>query len=252
MGIIACGMSPFLRLALLSAAVFAVAHCFQSDGSLSMDEPTFLDDSLVFLQTAVHEANDPSYVEVPVTKVPISTSTIKTIDASKAACQNACDAEPRCKGFKFVKASSKCSLLAHGDAKPSAPVVNPPAAKTPAPNPPAATTPAIDAKAKAANDAKAKAQKKMLEKKEHEADKEKAEAAAAVKDAAEKAKDAIAEKAKAKKAEEDAEKEAQKKVEQAKDDAKGKAKEAAEAVVDKAKAKGEQAKEKMDAKMEVL
>merc|ERR1711981_474983 len=147
MGIIACGMSPFLRLALLSAAVFAVAHCFQSDGSLSMDEPTFLDDSLVFLQTAVHEANDPSYVEVPVTKVPISTSTIKTIDASKAACQNACDAEPRCKGFKFVQTSNKCSLLAHGEAKPAAPVVNPPAAAAPAAPAAAPAAPAAPAAA---------------------------------------------------------------------------------------------------------
>merc|ERR1719305_2159295 len=72
----------------------------------------------VFLQVE----DSPAYVEVPVHRVPIATTTIRTIKAAKSACEAACNAEPACKGFKHTEGTDECSLLAHNENASVAPV----------------------------------------------------------------------------------------------------------------------------------
>merc|ERR1712100_773586 len=113
----------------------------------------------VFLQVE----DSPAYVEVPVHRVPIATTTIKTIKADKNACEKACNDEPECKGFKHTEGTDECSLLAHNDASSKAA--------------PAANDAAKQEADAAKKEAKAAQEKAEAEKKKADTEKAKAEAA---------------------------------------------------------------------------
>merc|ERR1719506_2017829 len=148
---------------------FGVVLCLALAGAVEFDG---FDDQVISLNDGpgfsvfLQVEDSPAYVEVPVHRVPIATTTIKTIKADKSACEQACNAEPQCKGFKHTEGTDECSLLAHNENASVAPLS--PGAQVNA----AAQAEADNAK-KEAEDAKEKA---ADEKKEADAEKAKAEA----------------------------------------------------------------------------
>merc|ERR1719460_2825875 len=143
---------------------FGVVLCLALAGAVEFDG---FDDQVISLNDGpgfsvfLQVEDSPAYVEVPVHRVPIATTTIKTIKADKSACEQACNAEPQCKGFKHTEGTDECSLLAHNEA---------------ASNAPAAASP--DAQVKAAAEAKAETAKKEADAaKEKAKDEEKKEEA---------------------------------------------------------------------------
>merc|ERR1712070_922639 len=97
--------------------VVAVAHGYQVDGPLSMDEAVVIQEAAIFLQVD----GPSSYVEVPEHRVPLTTKEIRTLKASQDKCQAECNKEEKCKGFKYTDGTQVCTLLAHdGTAAPAA------------------------------------------------------------------------------------------------------------------------------------
>merc|ERR1712072_1233946 len=166
------GVAVVLCLALAGAVEF---EGFDDQVVSLNDGPGFS----VFLQVE----DSPAYVEVPVHRVPIATTTIKTIKADKSACEQACNAEPQCKGFKHTEGTDECSLLAHNEAASNAPAAASPGAQVNAAAEAKAETAKKEAEAaqekakdekKKADVAKAKVEeeKKVVEEKKEEAKKE--------------------------------------------------------------------------------
>merc|ERR1712072_1534574 len=152
------GVAVVLCLALAGAVEF---EGFDDQVVSLNDGPGFS----VFLQVE----DSPAYVEVPVHRVPIATTTIKTIKADKSACEQACNAEPQCKGFKHTEGTDECSLLAHNEAASNAPAAASPGAQVNA---------AAEAKAETAKkEAEAAQEKAKDEEKKADVEKAKAEAA---------------------------------------------------------------------------
>merc|ERR1719460_1313661 len=151
---------------------FGVVLCLALAGAVEFDG---FDDQVISLNDGpgfsvfLQVEDSPAYVEVPVHRVPIATTTIKTIKADKSACEQACNAEPQCKGFKHTEGTDECSLLAHNEA-----ASNAPAAASPDAQVKAAAEPKAETAKKEADAAKEKAKD---EKKKADVEKAKAEAA---------------------------------------------------------------------------
>merc|ERR1719460_1696726 len=199
---------------------FGVVLCLALAGAVEFDG---FDDQVISLNDGpgfsvfLQVEDSPAYVEVPVHRVPIATTTIKTIKADKSACEQACNAEPQCKGFKHTEGTDECSLLAHNEA---------------ASNAPAAASP--DAQVKAAAEAKAEAAKENAKDEKKKADVEKAKAEAAKEEAkdakakVEEEKKVVEEKKEEAKKEADKAEEVKKQAEEKKEEAEKKEKEAVE------------------------
>merc|ERR1712072_968926 len=161
----------FTAMAKCGVAIIAV-FCAALAGSVEFDG---FDDQVISLNEGpgfsvfMQVDESPAYVEVPVHRVPIATTTIRTIKADKSACEQACNSEPQCKGFKHTEGTDECSLLAYNEAASNAPAAASPDAQVKA---------AAEAKAETAKkEAEAAQEKAKDEKKKADVEKAKAEAA---------------------------------------------------------------------------